>query len=536
MKHFRLFLLLFATIFGGGNFILAQSNPITVNGINYDIDFENKTATVAKYTGDAKYEGKITIPSKITYEGEEYTITAVGEEAFLECTDIDEMTLPSTITSIGDRAFYATQQLSYYLYLGATAPPSIGNNVFGTYSDMDGTYICFDRIYVPYGCKEDYVSPGWDSYSSLIFQIETWTTGDFIRYTITSASPAEVEFMIFANAPEDVVIPATVTDPYFNLTYSVVAISRIIENENTKTITLPNTITEIPDNTFIGLTSLTTVNIPASVTKIGTEAFRNCEALTTVNVEGANPAVLGSNVFDNRIYGEEFDSYYNPLENVRIYVPYGCGDIYKSAWSRYADKIVERLAVTIGETGNATFCAGQAIDFSNTEGLKAYAATGYDSETGDVVLTRVMQAKAGMGLFLSGDAGTYELTTLESTTHNSLNMLKGTLETTTVNATDGDYTNYKYTIVDDVAAFYPLADNSTINAGKAYLQIPTSWLPAASEARTIGLRFDDSATTGIDENIGITDKDYAVYDLMGRKVKNPTKGLYIVNGKKVLVK
>lgn len=534
MKHFRLFLLLFATIFGGGNFILAQSNPITVNGINYDIDLENKTATLAKYTGDAKYEGEITIPSKITYEGEEYTITAVGVEAFLECADITEMTLPSTITSIGDRAFYAKQDLSYDLYLGATTPPSIGNNVFGTYSDMDGTYICFDRIYVPYGCMEDYVSAGWDS--SLIFQIETWTTGDFIQYTITSASPAEVEFIIFSNAPEDVVIPATVTDPYFNLTYSVVAIS-MINNENTKTITLPNTITEIPDYTFRGFTSLTTVNIPASVTKIGTEAFRNCEALTTVNVEGANPAVLGSNVFDKYIMEDNFYFYYIPLENVRIYVPYGCGDIYKSAWSSYADKIVERpLTVTIGETGNATFCAGQAIDFSNTEGLKAYAATGYDSETGDVVLTRVMQAKAGMGLFLSGDAGTYELTTLESTTHNSLNMLKGTLETTTVNATDGDYTNYKYTIVDDVAAFYPLADNSTINAGKAYLQIPTSWLPAASEARTIGLRFDDSATTGIDENIGITDKDNAVYDLKGRKVKNPTKGLYIVNGKKVLVK
>lgn len=489
---------------------------------------------MAKYTGDAKYEGEITIPSKITYEGEEYTITAVGEEAFLECVDITKMTLPSTIKSIGDRAFKAIQDLSYELYLGATIPPSIGNDVFGTYSDIDGTYFNFDKIYVPYGSKQVYESAGWDSYSSLIKQRGFWTTGG-IEYTITSASPAEVEFMILYDAPEDVVIPATVTDPYFNLTYSVVAMN-IFDNENTKTITLPNTITEIPENTFIGFTSLTTVNIPASVTIIGTEAFRDCEALTTVNVEGANPAVLGSNVFDKWIF-EEFDNYYSPLENVRIYVPYGCGDIYKSAWTSYADKIVERpLTVTIGETGNATFCAGQAIDFSNTEGLKAYAATGYDSETGDVVLTRVMQAKAGMGLFLSGDAGTYELTALESTTHNSLNMLKGTLETTTVNATDGDYTNYKYTIVDDVAAFYPLADNSTINAGKAYLQIPTSWLPAASEARTIGLRFDDSATTGIDENIGITDKDNAVYDLMGRKVKNPTKGLYIVNGKKVLVK
>lgn len=518
---------------GGGNFILAQSNPITVNGINYDIDLENKTATLAKYTGDAKYEGEITIPSKITYEGEVYTITAVGEEAFLECAGITKMTLPSTITSIGDKAFNAKQDLSYDLYLGATTPPSKGNNVFGTYSDMDGTHFYFGRIYVPYGSEPVYESAGWDPL--LIFQNGGWTTGD-IEYTIKSATPAEVEFMISYYAPEDVVIPATATDPYFNLTYSVVAISGTIGNENTKTITLPNTITEIPDYTFFDFTSLTTVNIPASVTKIGTEAFRDCEALTTVNVEGANPAELGSNVFAKRIYYDNFDFYDIPLENVRIYVPYGCGDIYKSAWSSYADKIVERLAVTIGETGNATFCAGQAIDFSNTEGLKAYAATGYDSETGDVVLTRVMQAKAGMGLFLSGEAGTYELTTLESTTHNSLNMLKGTLETTTVNATDGDYTNYKYTIVDDVAAFYPLADNSTINAGKAYLQIPTSWLPAASEARTIGLRFDDSATTGIDENIGITDKDNAVYDLMGRKVKNPTKGLYIVNGKKVLVK
>jgi hypothetical protein len=118
-------------------------------------------------------------------------------------------------------------------------------------------------------------------------------------------------------------------------------------------------------------------------------------------------------------------------------------------------------------------------------------------------------------------------------------MLVGVLQKSVVNASsdDGLYANFKYTIKSGDAApkFYRYSDGSSISAGKAYLQLPVDWL-ADESSRSIGIRFDDEATD-IDEVKGENGKLKGVYyDMQGRVVENPTSGLYILDGKKVLVK
>lgn len=193
--------------------------------------------------------------------------------------------------------------------------------------------------------------------------------------------------------------------------------------------------------------------------------------------------------------------------------------------------------ITISQYGSGTYCSKYDLDFSEVQGLKAYAATGYKSKTGVVTLTRVMTAKAGMGLFIKGEPGEYSVPVLEETDENSLNMLVGTLEKTSINSTsnDGIYRNYKYTIKSGETSpmFYEFADGSTLSAGKAYLQIPVAWLPASANAR-ISIRFDEGDATDIDE-VEDAHAETIYYDLMGRKVNNPQKGvIYIVNGKKTV--
>jgi hypothetical protein len=77
--------------------------------------------------------------------------------------------------------------------------------------------------------------------------------------------------------------------------------------------------------------------------------------------------------------------------------------------------------------------------------------------------------------------------------------------------------------------FHP-ASAGTLAAGKAYLYITVS-------ARELELSFDESDVTAISEvtNTNRTNNTN-VYDLQGRKVAQPTKGLYIVNGRKVIIK
>lgn len=129
-------------------------------------------------------------------------------------------------------------------------------------------------------------------------------------------------------------------------------------------------------------------------------------------------------------------------------------------------------------------------------------------------------------------------TTKEKGTTYSDNMLRGTL--TTVEMTKGDDTrNYTYKYYrltmhngTDIGFWYGAADGGAFAPGenKAYLPVRVTQAGVRN-----GFSFDD-ATTGISNvNVNVNGKEN-VYDLQGRKVSTPGKGLYIVNGKKVVIK
>ena len=225
-----------------------------------------------------------------------------------------------------------------------------------------------------------------------------------------------------------------------------------------------------------------------------------------------------------------------------MYVPYGAKETYAATvgWNEFVN-IVEleptEVTVTINQYGCATYCSPYALDFSEVDGLKAYAATGYNKVTQVVTLTRVQTAEAGVGLFLKGEPGEYTVPVIEYSNDYTLNMLVGTLEQTTVNSTEGEMSNYKFTIAAGDAApmFYPFEDGTTLSAGKAYLQIPTAWLPATAQ-KSLSICFDEGETTEIDELEGESGEVKTIYDLQGRAVENPTSGIYIIDGKKVVIK
>ena len=199
--------------------------------------------------------------------------------------------------------------------------------------------------------------------------------------------------------------------------------------------------------------------------------------------------------------------------------------------------IPTEVTITIGQYGSTVYCSEYALDFSDVEGLKAYAATGYNTMSGVISMSRISTAKSKMGVYLIGAPGEYVVPVIERSYDNSLNMLVGVLQKSVVNASsdDGLYANFKYTIKSGDAApkFYRYSDGSSISAGKAYLQLPVDWL-ADESSRSIGIRFDDEATD-IDEVEGQGEMVKTVYDLQGRVVKNPTKGIYIIEGKKVFI-
>lgn len=214
------------------------------------------------------------------------------------------------------------------------------------------------------------------------------------------------------------------------------------------------------------------------------------------------------------------------------------------------------LALAMNASGIMTYAGTYALDFtgtlSDTDGaaVTPYIVSDFDGTAGTLTLSSVSTVPAQTGLLLKGTAGaTFYVpltTTADATTTNYLHGV--TDGTTVVTMTDGTNTNFilangKYGI-----DWYTLSEAGSIGANKAYLSLPTADLHLSSGAARFTWVYDGE-TTGLtpllspegDEN-GVSPRGglegVAYYTLDGRKLDGkPSKaGLYINNGKKVIIK
>lgn len=183
-------------------------------------------------------------------------------------------------------------------------------------------------------------------------------------------------------------------------------------------------------------------------------------------------------------------------------------------------------------TDARTYSFNQALDFTDT-GLEAYVISAYDKSSATLTLTKVTKVPANTGLYLVGKDGDYEIPTIASADAIATNLLHASSGTDALEQTEGSNTNLIFGGTGDNRGFHPLSEAGVIGANKAYLQLPTADLP--SNGARLNIVFEDG-TTAIKTVNDVKVADNAWYDLQGRRVAQPTKGLYIQNNKKVLVK
>lgn len=218
------------------------------------------------------------------------------------------------------------------------------------------------------------------------------------------------------------------------------------------------------------------------------------------------------------------------------YFRYHSSSSYSSIGKVYLYKRMEAVSpvYSLGTTetitpGHAkiTYVTPEIMDFSKVSGLKAYVATAADGD--GVTMTKVVApVPADTPLLLMGTTGTeYNVPIVGSATTPATNLLKKGDGTTVF-----DGSTYDYLLYSD-GKFYQIG-SGTIATNKAYLHLDAN--PAG--ARSLDIFINDE-TMGIDAalmNNGRMNHDCVVYDLQGRRVSPLRKGLYIVNGKKMIVK
>jgi hypothetical protein len=198
-------------------------------------------------------------------------------------------------------------------------------------------------------------------------------------------------------------------------------------------------------------------------------------------------------------------------------------------------------SVKISDAKVASFSSDKDLDFTGVSGLKAFIAAGFSNNS--IVLSQVKKVAAGTGLYLKADAaGTYTIPAATGAVPYFVDAFVGLPAGGTVHPTetiDGvEYTNLNFALSQSTGepTFFPLTADKTYSAGKMYLQLPSSLIPTA--ARGIGFTFVDAEATGISEVAESVkaQNNEGIFNLNGQRVSTPRKGLYIINGRKMLMK
>ena len=392
--------------------LTASADAVEIDGICYNLIEKGKVAEVTR-NFNRSYSGDVIIPEKVSYEGTDYKVTSIAGNvshngstylggAFRGCSSLTSVTIPNSVTSIGDYAFQSCSGLTSVTIPNSVT--SIGEYTFNGCSSL--TSVTIPNSVTSIGRS---AFQGCRGLTSVTIPNSVTSIGEFAFYNCSGLT--------------SVTIPNSVTS---------IGNKAFQYCDGLTSITIPNSVTSIGDYAFEGCERLTSITIPNSVTSIGNGAFSGCSGLTSMTigsgVEYINISAFSScsNLADVYCYAENVpstdsdafkDSY---IDYATLYVPEGSVAAYKASgpWNGFGT-----IKTLSGEIPVTPKCATPTISYENgkltfscaTEGATCqYSITDTDIKAGsgnEVQLTTtykvtVYATKAG---YENSDEATLEI-------------------------------------------------------------------------------------------------------------------------------
>jgi sorbitol-specific phosphotransferase system component IIA len=533
---------------GWSNFLSVLEGEMyeaTLDGMTYAYIPNLKIAKLTKGISDAK---DVTIPSSISIDGISYQVTdiersafyginslvnltvsegikTIGYTAFKNCYNLKTVSLPSSLVSIGDYAFENCKKITKISTQGEK-PIAINDNVFSS-SSID--------LYVPAGAASLYqADSNWGQFNIKVSATITISAAKQLAYYSDKA-------LDFTDYPD---LKAYVATGY----------------AKSGTIWLTR-VKKVPANTgFLLMGDPGEYDIPViegDCSAYYKNLFKGTLEGTTLQTteDGYTNYYLSKGDYGVSFYKVGASGVKLGANRAYLSVP---SDIPAVGTASGTETIQVSAALQV------PYYSANSLDFTDMEskGLKAYTATGYDYERGTIWLSRVKQVPAETGiLIMAEEAGDYDVPKA-SVASVYENMFMGTLGGKTIQTEETiageDYINYYLSKGDYGISFYKVgASGVTLGENRCYLAVPVRKSSASgtrgfsSEADQItiqeadevigiplyrGIDGDEDGTTSVKEVKSGEVKGEEWYTLQGQRVAKPGKGLYIKNGKKVVIK
>lgn len=269
------------------------------------------------YSSDYKneYIGNVVIPESVTYDGKTYSVTAIDNYTFENCSGLTSVTIPYSVTSIGYRAFMGCSGLTI-----VTIPNNVTSIENATFQDCSSlNFVNIGNSVTSIGA---YAFAGCSGLSSItipksVSSINSYAFIDCSGLTTISVESGNPKYDSRNNCNaiietsthylclgcKNTIIPNGVTTIGYNafwgctgLTTLTIPISITTIDpcafygcSNLKSLSIPSSVTAIYINAFENCTGLTTLTIPKTVTHLDSNAFPGCIGLTSITVESGNP-------------------------------------------------------------------------------------------------------------------------------------------------------------------------------------------------------------------------------------------------------
>lgn len=252
---------------------------ITVIVLNYTYDQSSLTATV---TGISDIKNgdpvDIVIPEYVEHEGQQYKVTAIGDNAFNRCDKLNSVTISNTVISIGRWAFE---------YCTGLTSVSIGNSV--TTLNSRAFSGCSNLTLLTLPNSVTTINMGAFEFCSSLTSV---TLGDSLNY-LGNRAFYKCTGLKSVNIPNSVeIIGPSAFSGCENLTsvtipgsVNIIGTDAFKDCKSLTSVTLPNSVTEIMSFTFMNCSSLVSVDLGDSVSSIGSVAFYGCSSLSTITIQ-----------------------------------------------------------------------------------------------------------------------------------------------------------------------------------------------------------------------------------------------------------
>ena len=345
---------------------------VETSGLKYNIISSTDVEVIG---GTEKYTGHIVIPSQTTIEGKAYNVTKIADEAFYACSGLKTITIPNSVTSIGNYVLGNCPNLTSIVVESGNKKYDSRNNCNAIIETSTNSLIA--------GCKNSVIPSSVTTIGTASFMGCTGLTSITIPSSVVSLGE---DAFYECTGLTSMTIPNSVTSIGDNVFAYCSNLKTITLSTNIKTIsysafldcysltsiTVPNSVITIEEEAFCGCDGLADVIIGNSVASIGNHAFLNCGGLTSVTMLNSTPPSCGTDVFKNV-----------NVSNVTLTVPTGSVSVYKSA-DTWKDFKYEQTEEEPSEPELPTDNSGLSYNIISETEVEVIAAT--EKYTGDIVI------------------------------------------------------------------------------------------------------------------------------------------------------